>query len=170
MRMSERQRKALIVAILLSPLFLPCSCVIGIVLLHDYAPIFYTAPQWSEFSNLENASDVQATLTADLIARKPSMPETIAYLAQKGVEWCTIYDGDKRVTSFFLNEVDDYTVYRTGTRLLCITAARDRIINPGNPVEIRGYNLLVAYDYDMEFRFANGVLVDIQVEKFAYGT
>ena len=169
MRTSQSRHKMLKVALLFALLTWPCSCVAGIVLLHDYAPIFYKAPHRSAFSDLKNASDVQATLRADLVAHKPSMPEVISYLAQKGVESCAIYNQDKMETFFFLNEIDNYSVYATGDWLVCLTMARDKIINPGNPIDIRGYNLLVEYDYFMTFHFVNNLLVDVQVKKSATG-
>jgi len=142
-----------------------CGCPLGVVLLHDYAPALYTNPRWSELSRLSDESDVQATLTANLIVGSTSISEVVSFLAQEGVEACAIYTEDGQGVFFFLDEIKDYSVYSTGDKMVCSTPTLGRIINPENPFDIRGYNLFTMWTYAMQFHFQDGVLVAVNVQK-----
>jgi hypothetical protein len=119
----------------------------AIVLMHDYGYKLDKSSQWSDFSSLDNADAVQANLEQGLTIGKSTRPDVLSFLAQKGVGDCSIlYD-----------------------EVSCWTPAHETIINTENPLDIRAYNLLVKWDYQLTFRFNNDVLSYIEVSKVGTG-
>ncbi|HEX3050227.1 MAG TPA: hypothetical protein VHP83_06185 [Aggregatilineaceae bacterium] len=142
-----KQRIGVVPLILIGGPLIICGCLLGVVLVHDYAYKLDKSIKWSDFSSIDKATEVKAILDENLIINQATSTDVVSFLAQKGVEDCTISESS----------------------VVCWTPAHESIINPKNLLDIRGYNLLTSWDYWIRFQFNSGKLARIEVSKESTG-
>jgi len=148
-----------------------CMCITsicGIAYLYGY----YIGGDWSDFSTLENASDVESILREKLAIGSSNVTDVASFLKVSGVNYCGIYKNNLRVGGLFLQEshiLDLHTVQAGNVLIVCGTGIRESILDSLHHLGDRNYNLLIEYRYRMRFYFVDGVLNDVRVTRTGSG-
>ena len=158
-----------IVVLTLGLLFALCLCACGAVFLYGYVH-----GDWSDFSTLDSASDVESALKEKLTIGESTITDVVSFLTASGVNYCGIYKEGRRQGGMFLQEEPapetELSNAQTGNVLIpCITGIRESVSDLFHHVWNSDHNLLIEYEYYMQFYFVDGVLVDIQVAEVDSG-